>query len=88
MSYTAYRPPAGLHGFFLFDAVKAAAGAVVGAVKGVVSSVTGVASQTGSTTPVYIQAPAVAPAPNYTPYLLAGGAVLAVILLTGRKRGG
>lgn len=83
-----YTVPPGLHGFFLFDAAKAAAGAVVGAVKGAISSVTGTASQTGSTTPIYVQtaAPVVAVRPNYTPWVLGGAAVLGVLLLTRKGR--
>lgn len=73
-----------LDGFFLFDAVKAAAKFVVGGIKSVVG---GVASQTGSTTPVIQQTPAPVPPPtNYTPYLIGGAALVSVLLLTQRKR--
>lgn len=75
----------GLQGFFLFDAAKTVFGAVKGAVTGAVQAVTGTGSQTGSTTPVYVQQP-VAPAPNYTPLLLGGAAILGVVLLTQRRR--
>ena len=76
----------GLGGFFLFDAAKTIAKAAVGAVSGAVKSVTGTASQTGSTTPVYVQQPAVSSPTNYTPWLLGGAAVLGVLLLTRKGR--